>query len=152
LTSFLQELILISVELTGLFFLAKYHKKLPSPFSIVGKRLESYLNSVLTRYIASMLEEMQEDPETPKMIAAILDKPVRLIVDDLVQHPPAALSKLQSEAGGAVSTGNALVDVAQVVLPMFGKKGKLAAAGLSLLPVLQGKKQSNDSGKHPFDP
>jgi hypothetical protein len=86
----LQELILISVELTGLFFLAKYHKKLPSPFSIVGKRLESYLNSVLTRYIASMLEEMQEDPETPKMIAAILDKPVRL----LLQLSPSCSRKL----------------------------------------------------------
>lgn len=105
----------------------------------------------MTRYIGSMIEGMQKDPESPKILAALLDKPIRLVIDDLIQHPPAALQKLQSEAGGAVSTGNALVDVAQVVLPMFGKKGKMAAAGLSLLPVLQGKQKSNDSGKNPFD-
>jgi hypothetical protein len=149
--SFIEGLILISVELMTVFLLAKHRKKLPSPFSIIGNRLESYFHGVISDYIATLLEQMKNNVESPKLIAALLDKPIRIVIDDLIQHPPAALSKLQSEAGGAISTGNALVDVAQVILPMFGKKGKMAAAGLSLLPVLQGQKKGNDSGKNPFD-
>jgi hypothetical protein len=146
-----EALILISVELTALFLIAKNFRKLPNPFSIVTKRIENWQSRVQMDFITSIIEGMQKDPEAPKILAALLDKPARILMDGLVKNPPGGLGKIVDMQ----STGNLLLDGAQVILPMFGAKGRMIAQGLPLLRNYKGlpgnKQEGNASGKNPFD-
>jgi hypothetical protein len=125
----------------------KYYKKLPNPLGFVANRIEKWENHIITGYIASVLENFQKEPQ---LVAAMLKKPLELVIDDFLAHPPKGLSGFTSGAG-IQSSGNALVDIGQAVLPMFGAKGKKLAQGLAFLPLLANKGQSNTTGKNPFD-
>ncbi len=123
----------------------KYYKKLPNPLGFVAKRLVKWETGIMNDYIASIMEQFQKEPE---VFAAMLKKPLELLADDFVKNRSKSLAGLGT---GILPTGNAMIDIAQVILPMFGAKGRMAAKALPLLPLLQGKKQSNDVGKNPFD-
>ncbi len=133
------------VTLIGLFFMLKYRKKLPNPLGFVADRVKSFANGMIDVKIASMLKVIQEEPQ---VLAQLLKKPLEILMEDLVKNPPKGLA---SSAQQLQSTGNALVDVAQVILPMFGAKGRMAAAALPLLPLLKNQKQSDGATKSPFD-
>jgi hypothetical protein len=97
--------------------------------------------------MSSLIENFAKEPQ---LIAAMIKKPLELVIEDFLKNPPGGIGKIIGD-GVATSSGDVLVDVGQLVLPMFGAKGKKLAQGLALLPLLRGKTKSNDSGKHPFD-
>jgi hypothetical protein len=125
----------------------KYYRKLPNPLGYLAKRIDNHAKRVATDYISSIMENLAKEPQ---LVAAILQKPVRLLVDDLLKNPPKGIGKIIGDTA-IESSGNTLVDVGQFILPMFGPNGKKLAAGLRFLPLLQNKGKSNDSGKNPFD-
>jgi hypothetical protein len=135
----------IIVELAATFFMLKYYRKLPNPLGFISKRLESYGKRVADDYMSSILKDLQEHPE---IAANLMKKPLELLLTDLAKNPPKALS---DTVGQLESTGNVLLDVGQLILPFFGKKGQMAARALPLLTSLKKGTQSNASGKHPFD-
>jgi hypothetical protein len=139
--------ILIIVELTATFFMLKYRRKLPNPLGFVANRIETWLDGYTTRKMSSLIENFAKEPQ---LIAAMIKKPLELVIEDFLKNPPGGIGKIIGD-GVATSSGDVLVDVGQLVLPMFGAKGKKLAQGLALLPLLRGKTKSNDSGKHPFD-
>lgn len=133
------------VTLIGLFFMLKYRKKLPNPLGFVADRAKSFANGIINAKIESLLKDVTEHPE---ILANLMQKPLRLLVDDMIKNPPKGLA---GSAAQLQSTGNTLVDIAQVVLPMFGAKGRMAAAALPLLPLLKKEKTGDGGSKSPFD-
>lgn len=102
-------------------------------------------------FIGSVIEGIQKDPDSPKILAALLDKPARILMDGLMKNPPGGLGKIID----LQPTGDIILDGAQLLLPMFGRKGKMLAQGLPLLRnykgILGDKKEGNASTKNPFD-
>ncbi len=133
--------------LIGLFLPRVIGSNLPNPVQIVRKRVEKWAIRLADDYIMKFLAGMKEHPET---VAAILEKPVGLLVDRLIKKYEKELPA-GNLAGEMVSTGSVVGDVAQAVLPVFGKKGKMAAMGLRFLPFLKGRDKGNTTSKNPFE-
>jgi hypothetical protein len=136
---------IIIVELAATFFMLKYRKKLPNPLGFVSNRVKSFAKGMADDYMSSILKDLQEHPE---IASNLLKKPLELLLEDLVKNPPKGLA---DKVGKMEMTGDLLVDAGQIFLPMFGKKGQMAAQALPLLRHLKGRGEGNSTSKNPFD-